>query len=464
MTVPAIASDTNVEAARQELTRLRQEETALAQNLGERHPRRIEARQAIERAEERRNREIARVVELIQNDYAAAQAEEAGLVTAVSTQQREALGAKARQAEQNVLERAATTDQQIFETLLQRAKEMSVTTQMTATNIRVIDAAHVPTSPVSPNVRFDFLISLVLGSVLAGALAFFAEYMDKTIKSPDQIKSQLNLNCLGIVPIVKHAPPALSLLQAVPPEFAEAFRVVRTNVILSSSGEEVRTILVTSTGPSEGKTVVASNLALLLAQTGQNVVLVDADLRRPNVHTLLDLPQEPGLSELAAGRLRPSEVVRPTSVPGLWVVPAGAIPPNPSEILSSNAFKKFITALGGSFDWVIIDSAPVMAVTDATLVAHVAAGVLFVVAAEHVRAPAALKAVEQLEVAQARFVGAVLNRVNLKRNAFYYADYHRREYGQYYQTPTAAAVAVPVSDTAAAERATPLARKKRESA
>jgi succinoglycan biosynthesis transport protein ExoP len=432
MRLAGVATDPTIGALRKELANLRQQDMELAQTLGERHPGRMKVQLAIQAAEARLNDETARAVELIRKDYLAARTEESRLVTVVDSLRREEAEVGARQVESDGLVRAATTDQKIFETLLERAKEASVTTKMVASNIRVVDAASVPVTPISPNRPLDLLVSLFLGSTFAVSIAFFFEYMDKTIKSPDEIKNELGLTCLGIVPVVSRAPKTLNVSNSVPTAFVEAFRTVRTNVLLSSADETVRSILVTSTGPNEGKTVVAANLAILLAQIGQSVVLVDADLRRPSVHEILGHSQEPGLSDLAAGRMKPSRVIHASSVPGLWCVPSGPIPPNPAEILSSDSFKRFIKVLERTFDWVIIDSAPVMAVTDATLVARITAGVLFVVAAEQSTRPAALKAIEQLELAQSRFVGAVLNKVKLQRNAFYYSDYYRREYGRCY--------------------------------
>ncbi len=179
--------------------------------------------------------------------------------------------------------------------------------------------------------------------------------------------------------------------------------------------------------------MVASNLAVSLAQAGQRVLLIDADMRKPKAHEILGVPQEPGLSNLLVGNAKASESVRKTAVPSLWVVAAGRIPPNPAELLGSTRFRDFLGSLKDHFDWVIIDSPPVMAVTDASLIAHHASGVLFVVGAEMTSRHAAQRALEQLEQVQARFVGSVLNKVDLEHNAYYYSQYYRREYAEYYQ-------------------------------
>jgi polysaccharide biosynthesis transport protein len=434
--LPFVQTNETVQGLKRQLADLQQQDVQLRQKLGERHPDRAKLRLTIQTTQEQLNTEMGNVVERVKNDYTAAQEQEATLVRAVESQKREANAASGKRAEYDNLARAASTDQDIFATLLQRTKETGVTTGLVASNIRVVDPATPPPSPVSPNPRKNLLLALVGGGVLSLGLTFFLEYMDKGITSPEQIRSDLDLTCLGLVPIIPQSKrPGEPLINGdVPSGFQEAFRSLRTNVLFSSRDEPVRTILVTSTGPNEGKSVVASNLAMSLAQTGQRVLLLDADMRRPRIHKLFGQGQEPGLSEFTAGRAILSRVIVRTSVPGLWLIPAGAIPPNPSELLSSDRFKHFVSALSQGFDWIIIDSPPVLAVTDAALLAHLAAGVLFVIAAEQTTGPAAKNALDQLDSAGARFLGAVLNRVNFKRNAFYYSDYYRREYVDYYTT------------------------------
>lgn len=259
-------------------------------------------------------------------------------------------------------------------------------------------------------------------------LAFFFEYLDNRVKTPDEIKAYLGLPFLGMVPQVssKEMRGEVPLvMNGVPPPFAEAFRTIRTNVLFSSAEDGCRMLVVTSTGPGEGKTVTASNLAVGLAQAGQRVLLVDADLRHPDVHGLFGQKAEPGLSNLLVGSAKASEAVRKTSVSGLWILPAGRVPPNPTELLGSPRFKEFLGTLGDHFDWVLLDTPPVLVAADASVVAHVATGVLFVVGADMPARPAAQSALEQLQAARARLVGAVLNCVDVEHNAYYYSHYYQ---------------------------------------
>jgi capsular exopolysaccharide synthesis family protein len=179
---------------------------------------------------------------------------------------------------------------------------------------------------------------------------------------------------------------------------------------------------------------VATNLAIALAQGGERVILIDADMRRPQVHALTGLAQEPGLSNLIVGTAKAADTITSALVPGLWVLPAGQVPPNPVQLLSSTRFRELLKQVEEKFDWVIIDSPPVMAVADSGAVAHIAGGVLFVVGAEMSGRRTVQDAVGQLDSLDGRFLGAVLNRVDVERNAYYYSHYYKREYRDYYSS------------------------------
>jgi succinoglycan biosynthesis transport protein ExoP len=434
-TFPAILSNSFIQQQKTQLATLQRQEAEMSEKLGDRHPDMVKLRSAIQEAQAKLDGEVAKVVESVRNEYRAAQAQETSLMAALDDQKKDALQLNRRAIQYGVLQRDVDSNRQIYESLLQRAKETGVSGALRTSNIRVIDPAEVPKSPSSPRTRTNLLLGLFGGGVLGIGLAFFFEYVDNRIKTPDEIKAHLGLPFLGMIPRIElpGAEPHSPLVNnGVPAGFAEAFKAVRTNILFSSAEEGARSVVVTSTGPSEGKTLVACNLAISLAQSGQRVLLVDADLRRPRVHNVFGLPQEPGLSNLMVGACKASESVRPSEVRNLWTVAAGRIPPNPAEIVGSRRFQDFLISLGSHFDWVIIDSPPVLAVTDASVVAHNASGVLFVVSAEKVNRHAARAALERLDGARARFFGAVLNQVNLDRDAYYYSQYYRREYSKYY--------------------------------
>lgn len=230
-------------------------------------------------------------------------------------------------------------------------------------------------------------------------------------------------------------------------DMTEAIKHIRTSLVFSSAQHGTRSILVTSAGPGEGKSMMAANLAITLAETGQRVLLIDADMRRPRSHEIFNLPQEPGLSNLLVGGSRPSEVVHAVpDQPNLLALPAGHIPPNPVELVGSQRFREYLRALSRETDWVVIDSPPVLVVTDASVMAQFVSGVVLVVAADQTSRHAAREAVEQLDAVNAKIIGTILNRVDLHRHPYYYSQYSRRHYSKYYvksDRVAAAAAVVP---------------------
>jgi capsular exopolysaccharide synthesis family protein len=437
-TYPAIASSPSVQRLKAQLSDLLRDEAQLSRDFGDKWPALDAARTAIKATDAKLDAEIENGVKLIHNEVQAAKAQEESLTRTLEAQKGDALMGNREAIGYQALQREAASNRQIFDTLMQRAKETNISSQLRTNNIRVADEANPPTAPAWPDKKRNLLFALMGGLAMGIALAFVAEYLDNKLKSPEEIRDDLGLRCLGLVPkVVAKTSETLLMNNDVPAVFTEAFRAVRTNVLFSletggSGGDIGRSLLVTSTAPAEGKTLVTSNLAAAIAMSGQRVMLIDADMRRPRLHDIFQRPQEPGLSNLVMGKVKASEAIRETDISGLWLLPAGLMPSNPTELLSSRRFRDVLDALLRQFDWVIIDSPPTMAVIDASVIAHTVAGVLFVVAAEKTSRPAAIKALEQLEVAKANFVGVVLNRVDVKRNAFYYSPYYRQDYSEYY--------------------------------
>jgi succinoglycan biosynthesis transport protein ExoP len=435
-TFPAILSNIFIQQQKGELADLQRQQAQLSEKLGPRHPDMLKLGLAIQSAEAKVQGEVAKVVQALRNDYQQAVAQEQSLNTALEQQKRDAVALNRKEIEYGVLARDAASNRQIFESLMQRTKETGISGELKTSNIRVLDAAEAPRRPVAPNTRNNLLLAVLGGGVLAVGLVFFFEHLDNSIKSPEELKRHLGLPFLGMVPaLFDQAAKNPIITNGVPANFSESIRAIRTNLCFSSAEEGSRSIAVTSTGPGEGKTVVASNLAVALAQTGQRVLLIDADLRKPRVHSVFEKLQEPGLSNVLVGNKKVSEALRATTVAGLWVLPAGLQPPNPVELLGSKRFKDFLISVAGYFEWVIVDTPPVMAVTDSSVVGHLMSGVLFVVGSEMTSRHAAQRALEQLQHGRAKFVGAVLNKVDLHHNPYYYADHYRREYNEYYHPP-----------------------------
>jgi capsular exopolysaccharide synthesis family protein len=394
-TIPTILANQFVQQQKTQLAELQRQQAQLGDKLGDRHPDMVKIQLAIQTAEARIQGEIAKGVQSLKNDYETAQSQEKSLMHALEQQKQDALALNRKGIDYGALQRDASSNRQIFESLMQRTKETGISGALKTSNIRIVDAAEKPQAPSSPDKKLNALAGVLGGALAAVGLAFFFEYFDNRIKSPNEIKSHLGLPFLGMIPkVVGETAPLLD--RGVTPQFAEALRTIRTNVLFSSTTEGGQSLVITSSGPGEGKTVVASNLAMALAQTGQRVLLVDADMRRPRVHEVFTERQEPGLSNVLVGDTKTADAVRPTSCETLWILPAGHIPPNPAELLGSKRFADFVTTLTEHFAWVVIDSPPIMAVTDAAVAAHIADGVLFVVGSEMTSRNVAQTAVEAL--------------------------------------------------------------------
>ncbi|HTK29886.1 MAG TPA: polysaccharide biosynthesis tyrosine autokinase [Vicinamibacterales bacterium] len=433
-TLPSVLANEYIQKLKTELADAQRNAATLAQRYGERNPEMIKATGAVQAADAKLHAEIAKVAESVKNEYETALSQERTLQGALDSQKHEALSLQSKGIEFGVLQREVESNKQIYESLLQRTKETGISGELRATNVRVVDPAEVPRAPISPNVQRDLMMSFGGSLALAIGLAFFFERIDNRIRTPQEMKAHLGVPFLGMVPAVadKNGSENPLLNNGVSPNFVEAFKTVRTNVLFSSSEDGLKTLVITSAGPGEGKSIVAANLALALAQAGQRVLLVDGDMRRPRVHEIYDCAQEPGLSNVLTGHAKLSEALRKSAVPGLWLLAAGQIPPNPAELLGSRRYLDLIASLDEHFDWAIIDTPPVLAVADSSIAANESSGVVFVVGSDKTSRQAARAAVEQLLAANAHIVGSVLNKVDLIKHPYYYAAYYRKEYARYY--------------------------------
>ncbi len=433
-TFPQIRSNSIVQDIRTRLANLQRERTELGRSLGAKHPDMVRLDAAVKSAEHDLETEMAKTVESVRQEYLAAVAREKELTAALDKQKANALALNKQGIEYGVLLREVESSRQIYQSLLQRANETAVSSEVKGSTIEVVDAAEVPRVPIRPNRSSNLLIGFVLATVLGILAAIVREASDGRIQTPSAVKTALGLPFIGMVPYVsKRALKGKSLLLTggVPASYAEACRALRTNILTSAGAEERRSLLVTSAAPGDGKSIVAVNLAVALGRSGSRVLLIDADLRRPMLHQLLECRQRPGLSDVLTGTRKPSEAIVSTRCSGVWLLPSGTGVSNPSEQLGSRRFKEFLEKLSESFDWVIIDSPPVMAVTDPAVIAHMTSGVLFVVNARRTQQKVAQAALDRLETAGATFAGVVLNSVTLDRDQYYNTRYYLPFYGEY---------------------------------
>ncbi len=334
------------------------------------------------------------------------------------------------QAERTRLETILAGYRNTYAALVQSYEQMRLTATQSVDTAILFEQAQVPKEPVRPRKLMNTALAGVLGMMLAVGAAFVIEYLDDTLKSPDDVNRTLGLPTLSAIGRLKEGQNELILTADPLSPVSEAFRVLRTNIRYSSVDRPLQVLLVTSTGPEEGKSVVAANLATALAQAGLRTALVDADLRRSRQHRLFGLhPREGLVGALLAGST--DGRLQPTAVEGLSLLPAGEKPPNPVELLGSQRMRELREELGGAFDAVVVDSPPVLIGADAAVLAQMADGVLLVVDAGVTRRDMARQAVESLQHVGARLIGVVLNRVPIRRGGYYYYPHYHYYQGYY---------------------------------
>ncbi|MBD3328111.1 polysaccharide biosynthesis tyrosine autokinase, partial [Candidatus Peregrinibacteria bacterium] len=328
---------------------------------------------------------------------------------------------------------------QIYTSLLTNYEAVRLARLQSTPNVVQVEAATPPQEPVQPRPVQNTLLGAAVGLIIMGAIAFVIEYLDDTLKTPEDVHALLQLPVIGYVADTIEAtgegPPYVAQHPRSP--VAEAFRSLRTNLGFVTMERPLGSILVTSPGPGEGKTTMAANLAVVLAQNNQRVIVVDCDLRRPRLHHLFRVPNHTGLGDLFRTRLSLETVIKATSIDNLSVITSGSLPPNPAELLATQKMSQLLAALQKHADVVLLDSPPFM-VSDAAVLASKVDHVLFLVQPGKTHADAAMAMLEQLRRAEANVIGVALNRIPNNRsdyyggNRYYYSPYHDENSNRYY--------------------------------
>jgi succinoglycan biosynthesis transport protein ExoP len=306
---------------------------------------------------------------------------------------------------------------------------LSNTSQGAVNTINIIEPAALPVNPVGPNKPATILLAVAIGVVLAVAAAYLMEYLNDTLKNPDDVERFLGLTTLGAVPRMENTGTELAGLASSESAATEAYRVLRTNLQFAAVGKPIHTLLITSPAPSEGKSLTAANLAVALAQAGRSVIVVDADLHRPRQHRLFGVPNNAGVTT-ALLQERPSldGLLQQGPLPGLRILTSGPLPPNAAELLGSAPMHELLRLLGEQADMVLLDSPPTVALSDTAVLSTQTDGVLLVLDARSTRRDVARQAVEALKRVNAHIIGVLLNRMPTRGTGYYY--YYHYAYSQ----------------------------------
>jgi len=440
-----------MERMREQQADLKIQVAQLSTQFGTSYPKVVQLNTQLKEVDAQLQTEMTKVVSRVRSGYLAALQHETMLRQALDNQKQEANKLNESAIEYSLLKRDVESYRTLYEGLMEKLKEAGVTAGLRSNNIRSVDKARVPTYPSEPNVPRNLTFALALGLSTGIGLAFLLEGIDNTVRTPEQAQAISALPSLGMIPLgsrggieaaakrltVASSREAVELVTQSRPQsqMAESYRALRTSLLLTSLGGPPKVILITSALPQEGKTTTSINTAIVLAQKGTRVLLIDADLRRPSIHKTLGMGPKTGLSNVLTGNATLQQaVVRSSILPTLFVLTAGTPPPNPAELLASSNMRDILAELREQYDHIIVDTPPTLSVTDAVVMSTRADAVVLVIRSGQTTKQALRRARDLLMQVNARVAGVLLNAVDLTSPDYYYYYEYQGKYGhRYYQ-------------------------------
>jgi succinoglycan biosynthesis transport protein ExoP len=455
--LPEVIDSPLIQKLKGDLDVLQVENAGMANQFKPNYPPMRELQAKIQGTQDALAQEVRNAVASIHEQFQAALERETALSSELDKQKSFALGLNDAAVRYLILEREADTNRELYDSVLKRMKDMALLADVHASNISVVDQAEPPGFPSSPNSKKDLLQAALLGLALAFGLAFLLENLDTTFKSPDEAERYLRIPSLAIIPEFSFGRGGLygekssgndrALLNGSSQNgsrhgtdivtsfgkysvLSESFRTLRTALLLSRAGTHPKITLITSALPHEGKTTVAVNTAIVLAHIGAKVLLIDADLRKPRCHKVLSLKNHFGLTEMLTGSAN-EEAISETKIEHLHLLSSGRIPPSPSELLGSNRMREILDSLSKVYDYIVVDSPPVMVVADSMVLSAMVDGVVLVAAGGQTPKQQARAAITRLQQTNARIFGLVLNKVKIHKFDYRYAQYSGGYQGYY---------------------------------
>ena len=429
--LPSILSNAMIQQLKTDYVALQRKYSELSKKYGTKHPKMIEVGSQIALMKKKIGLEVKKNVNSLMTEYKVAQSKETTLMEALEKQKKEALELNRKAIDYGILQRDAESNRQMYNILINKLKEVDLSSDLKSTNIRIIDPAQVPGNPIGPNKGFNILFAAFVGFGLGVVFAFFLEYIDTSMNTPEDIK-RIQVPYMGFIPTFHRNGYSELIVQEDPQSLiSESYRTLRTGILFSGSKPSPQFIQITSAGPQEGKTITTANVATVMAQSGSRVLIVDCDMRKPRIHEIFGLPNARGLSDLLVDGEEWASFIKNTKIPNLDLLSCGSIPANPSELLSSKRMQRLLTLLGDKYDRIIMDSPPVLAVTDSILLSRLVEGIILVVGAGASSKNGVSRAVELLKEVNSRIVGAVLNNLNVEKERYYYSRYYYYDYGKY---------------------------------
>lgn len=439
--LPQVVNDQDIQQLHRELSLAQANLAELSKRYQPEHFEYIKAQAKVQKLEESYTNQVQATVGAIRARAEINRSIEQELALKVVAQEKELIDLNEKKIKYLELKRVVDQYEKLYNAVLARATETELTGREKVVNMRVVDWAPVPLNPVKPRTVLTLFLGLVGGIGVALGLAFFVNYLDDSIKSQDDVETYLRLSFLGYVPNIKTNSVVERDMQAhLHPQSnaAEGFRTIRATISLTHKPDKFRILSITSTIPSEGKSLVASNLAIVTAQTGLKTLLIDADLRRPSVHKAYQLHSPVGLSSYLMEDIdKVDRIIHKTEVPNLDVICCGSVPSTPSELIGSKRMLDFLQTLRAQYDRIILDCPPISAVSDPLIIAAMSDGVVFVTKFNKIRREHARKSVQRIQNAGIHIVGVVLNDIDFEgKDSYYYSYYYyqNRYYSSHYRT------------------------------
>ncbi|MEW6732664.1 MAG: polysaccharide biosynthesis tyrosine autokinase [Acidobacteriota bacterium] len=452
--VPAVLQDKTLSDLNKKLTDLKEEAARLSAIYQPDFPLLKQNTLRLKEVQSQLDEARAKILVNIKGEYQAALQRERSLRNNFDAQRAATLQQNEKAVKYGILKREADANTQLYQSMLTRLKEAGLSAGLRTSNIQIVDEAEVPLGPSRPNKTRNIALGMVIGLLLGVGLAFLVDFLDDSIKSPEDINARLGLAVLGAIPVLSSLPKvkrkmlpangksenkvtALIPFESVGDHshkdsvFAEAYRNLRTSILLSHADKPPQIILVTSSTPSEGKTTTALNTAYMLAQTNARVLVIDCDMRRPSCHRNLGISNLKGLSTYLSQDINLVMLVQGDVRPGIDMLTAGPVPPNPTELISSIKMRETLRQLRDYYDYVVLDTPPIVGFSEGVILSQFSDGIVIVVETNKTSRQRVKMAKQILQRANAKILGVVLNKVNVQKNSYYY-QYYYQYYGDYY--------------------------------
>ena len=464
--LPQFVNNDLIHDHKTEYTRIKNEYEEKSKTFKPSYPGMITLKARLDSMRRELQNEIKKAVDAAETEYNSALKEESSLKSLLEEQRGNVVRMESNAILYNSLKIEVENNRKLLNSLVERQSETLVSARLGGLktgNISIIDKGDIPKNPVFPKKMLNLILALLMGIFGGVTLCFVFEYLDNTVKGPEDVEKLAGLPSLGIIPFLpsdgvkkkkryghysrdkysygKENPHGkdelpeikeIELVNYLYPKFSisEDYRTVRTSILLSHAGSSPKTIVFSSTLPKEGKTATVSNMAVAFSQLDKRVLVVDADLRKPRLHRIFKVSNLGGLSGYLTGKVSLKDAIQKTSVENIWLLPSGIIPPNPAELLNSDKMKKMMEGVREAFDVILLDTTPVLAVIDAVIVSSIADCTVFIIKADDIARKPFLSAVEELKRARVKIIGVLFNELKVGKR-----DYHFRDYYRYYRDP-----------------------------